>query len=118
MKRLNPSYIFIKFLFFILISSSEVIAEDAPSCAVLLHPLESEVEQIKGQGGIWGIFDKNYQVRNHATITLKLDSKITVLINRLKYLCPTKNGVPLEEIAQILLPQLKAKGEEAVMGYL
>ena len=118
MKPLNLSYIFIQFLFFILISSSEVIAEDAPSCAVLLHPLESEVEQIKGQGGIWGMFDKNYQVRNHATITLKLDSKITVLIVRLKYLCSTKNGVPLEEIAQILLPQLKAEGEQAVMEYL
>ena len=118
MRTLNPSYIFIKFIFFILISSSEVIAEDAPSCAILLHPLENKVEQIKGQGGIWGIFDKNYQVRNHAQITLKLDSKITVLIVRLKYLCSTKNGVPLEEIAQILLPQLKAKGEQAVMEYL
>jgi len=95
-----------------------VTAADASSCAMLLHPLESKVEQIKGQGGIWGMFDKNYQVRNHATITLKLDSKITVLIVRLKYLCSTKNGVPLEEIAQILLPQLKAKGEQAVMGYL
>ena len=118
MKPLNPSYIPIQFLFFILISSSEVIAEDTPSCAILLHPLESKVEQIKGQGGIWGIFDKNYQVRNHATITLKLDSKITVLIVRLKYLCSTKNGVPLEDIAQILLPQLKAEGEQAVMEYL
>jgi len=118
MKPLNPSYIFIQFLFFILISRSAVTAADASSCAMLLHPLESKVEQIKGQGGIWGMFDKNYQVRNHATITLKLDSKITVLIVRLKYLCSTKNGVPLEEIAQILLPQLKAKGEQAVMGYL
>ena len=115
MKILNPSYIFINFLFFTLISSSEVIAADTPSCAVLLHPLESEVEQIKGQGGIWGMFDKNYQVRNHATITLKLDSKITVLIVRLNYLCTTQNGVPLEEIAQILVPRLKAEGEKAVI---
>ena len=118
MKLLNPSYISIQFLFFILISWSEVIAADAPSCAILLHPLESKVEQVKGQGGIWGMFDKNYQVRNHATITLKLDSKITVLIVRLNYLCSTKNGAPLEEIAQILVPQLKAKGEQAVMKYL
>ena len=94
------------------------MAADAPSCAILLHPLESKVEQIKGQGGIWGMFDKNYQVRNHATITLKLDSKITVLIVRLNYLCSTKNGAPLEEIAQIIVPQIKAKGEQAVMEYL
>ena len=64
------------------------------------------------------MFDKNYQVRNHTRITLKLDSKITVLIVRLNYLCSTKNGVPLEEIAQILLPQLKDNGEQAVMEYL
>jgi len=118
MKPLKPSYIFIQFIFFILISRSEVVAADTPSCLVLLHPLESKVEQIKGQGGIWGMFDKNYQVRNHATITLKLDSKITVLIVRLNHLCSTKNGVPLEDIAQILVPQLKAKGEQAVMEYL
>ena len=118
MKLFNLSYIFILVLCFVLVSRSDMIAADAPSCAVLLHPLENKVEQIKGQGGIWGIFDKNYQVRNHATITLKLDSKITILIVRLKYLCSTKNGVPLEEIAEILLPQLKAKGEQAVMEYL
>ena len=60
------------------------------------------------------MFDKNYQVRNHATVTLKLDSKITVLIVRLNHLCATQNGVPLEEIAQILLPRLKAEGEKAL----
>ena len=117
-KPLNPFFIFMQSLIIICASSVIVNAEEGPSCVSLLHPLESKVEEIKGQGGIWGIFDKNYQVRNHATITLKLDSKMTVLIVRLKYLCSTKNGVPLEEIAEILLPQLKAKGEQAVMEYL
>jgi hypothetical protein len=77
--------------------------------------LESKVEEIKGQGGIWGKFDQNYQVRNHATVTLKLDSKTMVLLVHLNYLCKTQNGVPLEEIAQILLPQLKAKGKQTLM---
>jgi NTP pyrophosphatase (non-canonical NTP hydrolase) len=61
------------------------------------------------------MFDQNYKVRNHATVTLKLDSKITILIVRLNHLCATQNGVPLEEIAQILLPQLKAKGKQVLM---
>jgi len=61
------------------------------------------------------MFDQNYKVRNHATVTLKLDSKITVLIVRLNHLCTTQNGVPLEDIAQILVPRLKAEGEKAVI---
>ena len=111
MNLLNPFLILIQLLFVILISRSEVGAVDASPCAALLHPLESKVEEIKGQGGIWGMFDKNYKVRNHATVTLKLDPKITVLIVRLNHLCTTQNGVPLEDIAQILVPRLEAEGE-------
>ena len=111
----NPFFILIQLLFVILILRGEVGAADASPCAALLHPLESKVEEIKGQGGIWGMFDKNYKVRNHATLTLKLDSKITVLIVRLNHLCTTQNGVPLEDIAQILVPRLKAEGEKAVI---
>ena len=115
MKLLNPFLIFIQFFFIILISQSEVDAAGAPPCVALLHPLESKIEEIKGRGGIWGVFDKNYQVRNHARVTLKLDSKIIILITRLHHLCATQNGVPFDEIAQVLVPQLKAKGEQVVM---
>ena len=115
MNSLNPFFILIQLLFVILILRGEVGAADASPCATLLHPLESKVDEIKGQGGIWGVFDQNYKVRNHATVTLKLDSKITVLIVRLNHLCTTQNGVPLEEIAQILVPRLKAEGEKAVI---
>ena len=114
MNSLNPFLILMQLLFVILILRGEVGAADASPCVALLHPLESKVEQVIGQGGIWGMFDQNYKVRNHATLTLKLDSKITVLIARLNHLCATQNGVPLEEIAQILLPRLKAEGEKAL----
>jgi len=115
MNPLNPFFIFMQLLFIICVSSSEVNATEEPSCIILLHPLESKNEEIRGQGGIWGMFDQNYQVRNHATVTLKLDSKVMILIVRLNYLCATQNGVPLEEIAQILLPQLEAKGKQVLM---
>ena len=115
MKPLNPFFIFMQSIFIICVSSISVNASEKPSCISLLHPLESKVEEIRGQGGIWGMFDQNYQVRNHATMTLKLDSKIMILIVRLNHLCATQNGVPLEEIAQILLPQLKARGKQLLM---
>ena len=115
MKLLNPFLILIQFFFIILIFRSEVGAVDIPPCVALLHPLESKVDEIKGRGGIWGMFDQNYQARNHATVTLKLDSKIMALIVRLHHLCATQNGVPFDEIAQVLVPQLKAKGEQVLM---
>ena len=115
MNSLNPFLILIQLLFVILISRGEVGAADPSPCAALLHPLESKVDEIKGQGGMWGMFDQNYKVRNHATVTLKLDSKITVLIVRLNHLCTTQSGLPLEGIAQILVPRLKAEGEKAVI---
>ena len=118
MKLLNPFLIFIQFFFIILIFRSEVGAVDTPPCVALLHPLESKVDEIKGRGGIYGIFDQSHFKVNHTSVTLKLDSKITVLISRLNHLCATQNGVPLEEVAQILVPQLKAKGEQVVMEEL
>jgi len=112
----------IKYLFlaifvtgFLLILRSTVSMADVLPCSALLHPLENEVGKVKDQGGIWGMFDKSYKVRNHATLTLKLDSKINVLIFRLQHLCTTPDGVPFDEIAQVLVPQLKAKGEQVVM---
>jgi hypothetical protein len=114
-KLLNLSLIFIQVLFLILISRSEVGAAETQACATVLHTLESKVGEAKGQGGIWGAFDQNYQIPNHGKVTLKLDSKITTLIVRLQHLCRTQNGVPLEEIAQILLPRLKATGEKKLM---
>jgi hypothetical protein len=115
MKLLNPFLIFMQVLFIILILRSEVGAADAPPCVALLHPLESKIGRINDRGGIWGMFDKNYEVRNHATMTLKLDSKINVLIFRLHHLCATQNGVPFDEIARTLVPQLKAKGKQVLM---
>ena len=115
MKLLNPFLIFMQVLFIILILRIEVGAADAPPCVTLLHPLESKIGRINDRGGIWGMFDKNYKVRNHATMTLKLDSKINVLIFRLHHLCATQNGVPFDETALTLVPQLKAKGKQVLM---
>ena len=58
MNSLNPFLILIQLLFVILILRSEVTAAGTSSCAALLHPLESKVEEIKGQGGIWGYLIK------------------------------------------------------------
>lgn len=111
MKLLKPFLIFIQFLCVILLLSRDARAMN-PSCAELLHPLESKVDAIQGQGGIWGNFDKFYKVRNHATVTLKLDSKVMFLIVSLNHLCKTQNGIPFDVIARMIVPMLKEKGEQ------
>ena len=113
MKLFNPFFISIQVLFVVLVLRSDSRAADDTSCAALLYPLESEVESIKGMGGIWGLFEKNYKVRNHARVSLKLDSKIMVLTFNLRHLCETQNGIPFGEIARVIVPILKEKGEQA-----
>jgi len=54
MKPLNPFIKFIQLIFIILILWVEVDAVESPACGLLLYPLESKIEEIKGQGGIWG----------------------------------------------------------------
>jgi hypothetical protein len=81
----------------------------------MIHPLHSRVEALKAQGGIWGIFDKHYKVRNHARVTLKLDSTVTFLMVALDHICSTQKGIPYGEIATEILRIIKEKGEKPFM---
>ena len=117
MKLLNPFLINIQFIFFFLLLSHDARAEN-PSCAVPLHSLEGEVDAIHGQGGIWSQFGKSYQVRGHAKTTLTLDKMTMILIVSLKHLCTTLNGIPYDEIADVIIPLLKENGEDEFMGIM
>jgi hypothetical protein len=114
MRLLHPFPILIQVFLIICLLRNDAIADD-PSCAELLHPMHSTVEAIKAQGGIWGIFDKHYKVRNHAVVTLKLDSTITFLMVALDHICSTQKGIPYGEIAAEILRIIKEKGEKQFM---
>jgi len=111
MKLLNPFLIFIQFIFIFLILTRDARAEN-PSCTESVLSLESALDAIQEQGGVWGRFNKFYNVRNHATVTLKLDSKVKTLFVNLNHLCETQNGIQYDEIALVIVPQLKEKGEQ------
>jgi len=111
MRLLKPFPILIQTLFIFFLFQGDVKASDL-SCLASLHPLESQVESIKARGGIWGEFDKHYKVRNHARVTLKLDSNITFLLVTLNHLCVTQNGVPYGEIAAIVIPKIEKNGDK------
>ena len=114
MKLLHLFSIPVTVCLILLLIRSDVKANDT-SCLELVHPLATKVERVKAQGGIWGIFDKHYKVRNHAVVTLKLDSTITFLMVAVDHLCSTQNGIPYDEIATVIIPWLKEKGEKVFM---
>ena len=75
----------------------------------------ARLKKSKARAVFGGCSIKTIKCATTLPVTLKLDSKITVLIVRLNHLCATQNGVPLEEVAQILVPRLKAEGEKVVI---
>ena len=103
MKLLNPFLIFIQFIFIFLILTRDARAEN-PSCTESVLPLESALDALQEQGGVWGRFSKFYNVRNHATVTLQLDSKVKALFVNLNHLCETQNGIQYDEIALVIVP--------------
>ena len=111
MRLLKPFSILVQTFFIISVFAGGAQASDR-SCLNSLHPLQSKVESIKARGGIWGEFDKHYKVRNHATVTLKLDSNITFLLVTLNHLCMTQNGVEYGEIASIIIPKIEKNGDK------
>ncbi len=114
MRLLHPFPIIVQIFFILCLFRNDAIADD-PSCFEMIHPLHSRVETIKAQGGIWGIFDKHYKVRNHARVTLKLDSTVTFLMVALDHICSTQKGIPYGEIATEILRIIKEKGEKQFM---
>ncbi len=111
MKLLRPLSILGQLFLVICLFGNDAIA-DEQSCAILLHPLDSKVEKVKAQGGIWGIFDKHYKVRNHARVTLKLDSTFAFMMVALDHICSTQKGIPYGEIATEILLIIDEKGEK------
>lgn len=114
MRLLHHFSILVQVIFVICLFKNDAIADDL-SCFELLHPLGSQEEKVKAQGGIWGIFDKHYKVRNHARVTLKLDSTITFLMVALEHICSTQKGIPYGEIATEILRIIEEKGEKKFM---
>jgi len=114
MKLLRPFPILVPIFFVICLFRNDAFAAN-PSCTELIHPLHSRVEELKSMGGIWGIFDQHYKVRNHAIVTLKLDSTITFLMVALDHICSTQKGIPYGEIATEILRIINEKGEKLFM---
>lgn len=82
------------------------------ACDDLTHPLHTKVNNVKDRGGMWDRYEKSRQLTKHSALALKVDSKVVALMFTLNYLCDTRNGIPYNDVAEYIVPQVKEIGEE------
>ena len=82
------------------------------ACDDLAHPLHTQVNGVKDRGGMWSRYEKSRHLTKHSFLALKVDSKVVALMFTLNYLCSTLEGVPYNDVAEYIVPQVKEIGEE------
>jgi hypothetical protein len=80
-------------------------------CGGQLSPLKKNKNAIIGEGGMWGLFERDKVLREESSKAIQLDSKVQQLVWLLDYLCDTAEGVPLNELATYLSINLKKKSK-------
>ena len=81
------------------------------SCNELIRPLTKSNDSIAINGGLWGLFEKKSFLRKYSTEAIQLDSRINKIFFILNYLCETKNGLPLNDLATYISRNVIDKGE-------
>ncbi len=86
------------------------------ACNILANPLHSQVNGVKDRGGMWARYEKSRHLTKHSARALKVDSKVIGLMFTLDYLCSTLNGIPYNDVAEYIVPQVKEMGEEGFIN--
>ena len=89
-----------------------------PSCLESVKQLENKTESVAINGGMWGYFEKNSFLRKHSVEAIQLDSRINKIFFTLNYLCKTKNGIPLNDLAIYISRNLTEKSEDVFKAEL
>jgi len=87
-------------------------------CHELVAPLIKANDSIALNGGLWGYFEKDPFLRKYSTQAIQLDSRINKVFFLINYLCETKNGIPLNDLASYISRSIAEKGEPAFKAEL
>ncbi len=87
-------------------------------CHELVAPLIKANDSIALNGGLWGYFEKDPFLRKYSTQAVQLDSRINKVFFLINYLCETKNGIPLNDLASYISRSIAEKGEPAFKAEL
>jgi hypothetical protein len=92
-------------------------ADNIQDCFNLFRPIENTANAIKSRGGVWALFEKRAIYRKHATVGLHVDSKISSLIYTINYVCESQEEMPINSVANQVVPMMKEKGPEAFIEF-
>jgi len=92
-------------------------ADNIEICNNLFRPIENKAHGIKSRGGVWALFEKREIYRKYAVIGLHVDSKITSLMYTINYVCESQEGIPLNALANQVVPTMKERGREGFIEY-
>ena len=92
-------------------------ADNTETCTNLFRPIENTAHAIKSRGGVWSLFEKRENYRKHAIVGLHVDSKITSLIYTINYVCEGLEGIPLNPLANQVVPMMKERGREGFIEH-
>ncbi len=107
------SVLYLNLLQFLLISLMvpASYSEAAPTpCLDLIRPMEEKRDSVTSTGGLWAVFEKSPRLTAHSSKAIQLESRINEVFFILKHLCSTREGIPLNELADYVSRDLKAKG--------
>ncbi len=95
-----------------LLTTWVTIAKAESSCIDWVSQLKSKKENVSFNGGMWGHFEKNPELRKKSTTALQLDSRINKIFFALDHLCETQNGIPLNDLALYIAYNLSSKSKK------
>jgi len=84
-----------------------------PNCNESITQLLRSTDKIQLNGGLWENFEKDPILQKHSSQAIQLESRINKIFFTLNYLCKTKDGIPLNDLATYLSQSISEKGEAA-----
>ena len=96
----------------IFLLSIPLLGNAEATCLDKVKVLELKRNYAVSIGGIWGYFEKNFNLKKIPTEAIQIDSRINKLFFILSHLCETQNGIPLTPLAIYLSKNISQKGED------
>ena len=96
----------------IFLLSIPLLGNAEATCLDKVKVLELKRNYAVSIGGMWGYFEKNFNLKKIPTEAIQIDSRINKLFFILSHLCETQNGIPLTPLAIYLSKNISQKGED------
>jgi len=84
----------------------------AAPCEQEVKLLREPIKVVQNLGGLFVLFDQAPALSGHSALAIQLDSRMLKFLHTLNYLCETRRGVPLNELAAYVTRKVGELGED------